>query len=133
MQNGILLVDDDHIFNFINGKMLQGMGISDEIHIARNGKEALTLISKYFSGTQSLLRIIFLDLNMPVMDGFNFIEAFKRLNTPHKEKVVIAVLTSSTDPQDVKRAKGLGIEHYLIKPLTEMAIRSVLSTAGVML
>src|SRR5688572_22036260 len=122
MNNSILLVDDEHIFNFISSKILQGMGVTDNIHVALNGDEALNLLNSYFSGTQTVPRIIFLDLNMPIMDGFSFIEAFHRLAFAQKEKIVIAIVTSSQDPSDIHRAKELGIEHYLTKPLTEEAV-----------
>ncbi len=86
MKKNVLLVDDDHIFNYLNERIIQRMGFSDEIHSARNGQEAIDLLNRYLSGSSSLPDIIFLDLNMPVMDGFAFIEAFKRMNMPGKEK-----------------------------------------------
>jgi CheY-like chemotaxis protein len=133
MNNSILLVDDDNIFNFLNKKVLVGMGVTDEIHVALNGNEALKLLNNYFSGTQSFPRVIFLDLNMPIMDGFGFIEAFQRLNNTQNEKTLIVIVTSSQDPEDLKRAKALGIHHYITKPISENAIRSVLEAAGVVI
>ncbi len=127
MKKNVLLVDDDHIFNYLNEKIIQRMGFSDEIHSARNGQEAIDLLNRYLSGSSSLPDIIFLDLNMPVMDGFAFIEAFKRMNMPGKEKISIIIVTSSQDPQDIARAKSLGIDHYLTKPVTEDGIKKALS------
>ena len=69
---------------------------------------------------------------MPIMDGFSFIEAFKKVNSNKKEKVLIVIVSSSADPKDLERAKDLGIEHFLTKPITEAAIRPVLDAAGVM-
>lgn len=127
MKKNVLLVDDDHIFNYLNERIIQKMGISDEIHSARNGQEALDLLNKYLSGTTALPDIIFLDLNMPVMDGFAFLEAFKRMKMPGKEKISIIIVTSSQDPKDIARAKELGIDHYLTKPITEESIKKALS------
>jgi CheY-like chemotaxis protein len=127
MKKNVLLVDDDHIFNYLNERIIQRMGFSDEIHSARNGQEAIDLLNKYLSGSSALPDIIFLDLNMPVMDGFAFIEAFKRMNMPGKEKISIIVVTSSQDPQDIARAKSLGIDHYLTKPITEDSIKKALA------
>jgi len=127
MKKNVLLVDDDHIFNYLNEKIIQRMGFSEEIHSARNGQEAIDLLNKYLSGSSSLPDIIFLDLNMPVMDGFAFIEAFKRMNMPGKEKISIIIVTSSQDPQDITRAKSLGIDHYLTKPITEDSIKKALA------
>jgi CheY-like chemotaxis protein len=132
MKESILLVDDEKIFNFISTKVLEGMGISDEIHTATNGNSALELINNYFSGTRSVPRLILIDLNMPVMDGFAFIEAFQRLHIANKERAVLAVLTSSSNQQDKDRAKSLGIKHFLTKPISELEIREVLVAAGIL-
>lgn len=118
----ILLVDDDNIFNFLNTKLLEASGIASEIHTAGNGQEALDLLNNYFTGTTSLPDVILLDLNMPVMDGFGFLEAFKKLNLPRKERVSIIIVTSSEDPKDMARAKQLGITSYLTKPVSRDAL-----------
>lgn len=119
MKKNILLVDDDTIFNFINKRMIENTGMSNEVDTALNGKQALDLLNGYLSGARSIPDVIFLDLDMPIMDGFSFLEAFKRLNMPHKEKVSIVIVTSSQNPEDIKRAKSFGIDHYLTKPITE--------------
>lgn len=126
MDKSILLVDDDKICNFINEVTLSKMGIAKEVHTALNGQDALDLINGYFQGDKALPDVIFLDLNMPIMDGFQFIEAFKRLDFPKKDKILIIVLTSSVNPVDIKRAKELGIEHYLTKPVKEEDIMTIL-------
>lgn len=126
MKKNILLVDDDSVFNFINRKVLETMGIADSIHTALNGKEALDLLNGYLSGSNAVPDVIFLDLNMPIMDGFAFLEAFKRVNIPNKEMVSIVIVTSSTDPADIAKAKAMGIDHYLTKPVSEAAIRGAL-------
>lgn len=114
----ILLVDDDNIFNFLNTKLLEASGIVSEIHTAVNGQEALDLLNNYYTGSSSLPDVILLDLNMPVMDGFSFLEAFQKLKLPKKENVSIIIVTSSEDPKDMARAKQMGITGYLTKPLS---------------
>jgi CheY-like chemotaxis protein len=123
----VLIVDDDEIFNFLSTKTLQRMGVAKEIHTALNGKEAMDLINNYFQGTISLPDVILLDLNMPVMDGFGFLEAFKKLTMPKKENIRIIVVSSSQDAHDVQRAKDLGAWHYIFKPLTEENLRIALA------
>jgi CheY-like chemotaxis protein len=132
MKESILLVDDEKIFNFISTKILQGMGVSDEIHTATNGDSAIELINNYFSGVRSIPRLILIDLNMPVMDGFAFIEAFQRLHIANKDRAVLAVLTSSSNQQDKDRARALGIKYFLTKPISEREIRDVLVEAGIL-
>ena len=63
---------------------------------------------------------------MPVMDGFGFMEAFKKLKLPKKENVSIVIVTSSADPNDLRRAKEMGITAYLTKPVTREALLQAL-------
>ncbi len=126
-KKSVLLVDDDQVFNLLNQKTLQLLDLANEIHTASNGKEALDLINDYYVGTKSIPEVILLDLNMPIMDGFSFIEAFQKLNVPNKENILIIIVTSSQDPSDLRRAKALGINNYLSKPLTEQDLRVALN------
>jgi len=122
----VLLVDDDKVFNFLNTKILQKMGMANEIHTALNGQQALDLLNNYDMGATSLPDVILLDLNMPVMDGFSFLQAFKNINLAGKENVNIVVVTSSQDPKDMARAKEMGVTQYLTKPLSEETLRVAL-------
>ena len=130
MKKNILLIDDDQVFNFLNTKVLQRLGITDGIHTATNGRDALKLINGMSSDQVVFPDVIFLDINMPIMDGFGFIEAFRKLQVPHDD-VVIAIVTSSQDSNDIRRAKELGINHYLTKPISENSLRPVLASAGI--
>jgi len=125
MKKNVLLVDDDYIFNFLSQSILERIGITNEVYTALNGKEALGLLS---NGTQRrfIPDVILLDLNMPIMDGFTFLEAFKKLNLPDKEKVTIIVVTSSEDPDDIMKARRMGVDHYIPKPVTEKDLRQAL-------
>jgi CheY-like chemotaxis protein len=120
----VLLVDDDQVCNLISKKTLQRMGIVNEVHTALNGEEAINLLNDYFQGALSLPDVILLDLNMPIMDGFSFIEAFKKLNIPNKDSMRIVIVSSSQNPNDVRKAKELGITAFLTKPVTETNLRT---------
>lgn len=122
----VLLVDDDSVFNYINTKLIQRLGIANEIHTALNGQEAITLINEYFQGSRPMPDVILLDLNMPIMDGFTFIEAFRALRLPQVHDVKIVIVTSSSDPNDFVRAKNMGITKYLTKPVSEDDLRNAL-------
>ena len=126
MKKNILLVDDDKIFNFLSEKTIGSLGLANEIHFALNGEEALDLLELYRNGELSKPDIIFLDLNMPIMDGFEFIEAFRRMDLPEKETITIVVLTSSADPTDVSRARRLGVKYYFNKPLSKEEIKKLI-------
>ena len=126
-KRNVLLVDDDQVFNFINKKTLEGIDAVNEIHTALNGQQALDLINDYYSGTRSLPEIIFLDLNMPLMDGFQFLEGFRKLSLPGIGNVKVIIVTSSDNPKDIQRARSLGIDHYLTKPVSEDDLHEILS------
>jgi CheY-like chemotaxis protein len=122
MNKHVLLVDDDKICNFITEATLNRLGFAKEIHAVLNGKEALELINKHLTGDLAVPDIIFLDLNMPIMNGFQFIEAFEKLDFPKKNNVTIVVLTSSENPEDIIKAKKLGVSHYMTKPINEAEV-----------
>ncbi|HEY3385870.1 MAG TPA: response regulator [Saprospiraceae bacterium] len=112
-----LVVDDDQIAVMLAEKTIEIMGVGGEIHRASNGQAALKLIDQMVIHSRSLPEIILLDLNMPVLNGFRFIEAFNSLDFPGKDTMRIVVVSSSEDPLDISRVKNSGIDFYLTKPI----------------
>ena len=125
MKKNILLVDDDKIFNFLSEKTIQSLGLANEINFASNGQQALELLELYKSGKMQRPDIIFLDLDMPVMNGYEFLEEFSKIDLPNKNSITIVVLTSSADPKDIIRTKQLGIKYYYNKPLSRDEIKKM--------
>ena len=121
-----MLVDDDKIFNFLSEKTIISLGLANEIHFATNGEQALKILELYKEGKVSKPDIIFLDIDMPVMDGYEFIEAFSNMDLPDKHQITIVVLTSSIDPRDIQRTKDLGIKYYFNKPLSKDEIKKLI-------
>lgn len=128
MEKNILLVDNEEIFHFINSKVISLTGLDCDIQTSSNGSEAIEVINKYVTGTISAPDYIFIDLNMPLMDGFEFIRAFQLMKFPHEHKTTLVILTSSVDSKDKERALSLGIKHFVSKPLSEADIRTILSS-----
>ena len=126
MKKSVLLVDDNNVDIFINRSVMTALGVVKEFHTAPNGQEALEIIKLYQDGLIEIPDVILLDLNMPVMDGFGFIQAFQSLNFPDKGKVLIIVLTSSSSTEDENRVKAMGIKHYLSKPLKQESVQAIL-------
>lgn len=114
----VLLVDDETIFNFLHTRILQLTRVTNEIQETLSGLEALEFL-KSCSHNNRIPDIILLDLSMPVMDGFTFLDAFRQLDIPGKDQISIIVITSSIDQRDRLKAKEMGITHYLIKPVDE--------------
>ena len=111
----VLLVDDDPTCNFICTKCLETLG-TVQSSVALNGKQALDFLLDY--KRHPLPDIILLDLNMPVMGGFEFLNAFRELRIPGQAKVQIVILSSSDDPVDIRKAGEMGIHHYITKPVS---------------
>lgn len=116
-KKSILIIDDDEVFHLINEKLLSKAGLASKIHSVRSSQEALQIFNQYFARITDIPDVILLDLNMPGMDGFEFIKAFRCLNFPHKEKIVIIILTSSNTESDMKKAESLGIKYFITKPM----------------
>lgn len=123
----VLVVDDDKIFNFMNSKLLERSGMAKDVHVAWNGNQALDLFNDYFQGSRSLPDIIFLNLSMPVMDGFQLLEAFRKLPLPGTDDVRIVILSSSAAPCDLEKARQLGAYCYLKKPLREETVLEIMA------
>lgn len=126
MKKIVLLVDDNEIDNLIHERIISTLGLIDRVHVASNGQEALKVLNHYHQREEKIPNIIFLDLNMPVMDGFEFIKAFKVSNFPNKENTEIIILTSSFNQEDINKAKELGVKHYFTKPINVEQLKSVL-------
>jgi CheY-like chemotaxis protein len=123
--NAVLLVDDDVINNFINARLIKKSELADDLHISTNGKEAITHLTSRLEKQEACPELILLDINMPVMDGFEFVEAFRKLNFINQDKVVIVMLTTSSNPKDLEKVESLKIGDYINKPLTEEKLKSV--------
>ncbi|TAH25500.1 MAG: response regulator [Cytophagales bacterium] len=129
--HAVMLVDDNEIDNLINQKMIEASGICEHIFVhsgARSAIEFLKNIEKLVKGNLNLYlpEIIFLDIDMPLMDGFQFLEEFDKLSDSIKNNCKVVMLTSSLSPQDMSRAKkNLSVVKYLNKPLTQDSIRKI--------
>ncbi|MBF9239349.1 response regulator [Hymenobacter sp. BT683] len=122
-----LLVDDDQTTNYLNQLLLKRLAVTNKLLVALNGQEALELLQIHCrEATQDCPALILLDVKMPVMDGFAFLEAYYKLPFLQKEAIIIVMLTTSLHPQDVDRVQKLNIAGFLNKPLTEDKINAVL-------
>ena len=127
--NCILLVDDDSINNYINLRIIKKLDIAEKIEIASNGKEALSLINKVCStgDCKCCPQVIFLDINMPVMNGFEFVEALQQTEVYKNHEIKIIFLTTSQEENDIKEIFRLGIYDYINKPLTEYKVMNYIA------
>ena len=122
--NCILLVDDDPDDNFFHQRIIKKMGITHAIEVARNGLEALEYLKKENQVTPELM---FLDINMPKMNGWEFLEEYKQLDPKQKARITIMMLTTSANPDDIKRANEIeDVTGIKTKPLSVDMLNEIL-------
>lgn len=125
--NSVLLVDDDPVTNFINERLIKKLNITTKVAVALNGLEGLEYLRSNCNGDKSSCpELILLDINMPVMDGFEFLEKFKELKIDCKDIIIVAMLTTSSNLNDIKKVESLGEKSYLNKPLTKENLEDLL-------
>ena len=106
---------------------MKEMKFCDEILVFNNGQEAIDGLLNITARGEKLPSVIFLDLNMPVMDGWEFLEDFVKIPNHNKDNVVVYIISSSVDPRDVERVNEYKIVHnYILKPITHQDLRNVL-------
>ncbi|OUJ72170.1 response regulator [Hymenobacter crusticola] len=124
----VLLVDDDPTTNFLNKLLLQRMGVTEQVLIAENGEQALRTLAQTCHNTDSTCpRLILLDMNMPVLNGLAFLEAYVQMPLAQQSAIVIVMLTTSLHPIDLARAQELPIAGFLNKPLTKEKVTDLLT------
>ena len=124
----ILLVDDDEISNFINERKLRNSSISEQLDVCISGIRAMQLLKEILDSGQPAPEVILLDINMPIMDGFGFLEEFVALPSEFIASVRIAMLTSSLEKEEIRRSyEYKNVVDFINKPLTTDKIKLLLS------
>ncbi len=127
--NSILLIDDDNTTNYLHKKIISKSEINIPIKVANNGKEGideLIALNEILKVKEELV-LIFLDVNMPVMDGWTFLDYFNEIESKLNYTTQLFMVSSSINPDDKNRAlKNNYVIDYLSKPLNVTIIKSIL-------
>jgi CheY-like chemotaxis protein len=124
----VFLIDDDNIYQYTAKILLESTGMARNIHSFYNGKEALS----YFQTPENqkeenLPDVIFLDINMPVMNGWEFLEEYDTLRKVLPKHIALYVVSSSVDSSDMEKSRSyLAVTDYLIKPVNRNQYREVM-------
>lgn len=125
--NSILLIDDDKATNWLHSILIEKAACTELLVTRYNGREALDYLLS--DEPKPHIDLILLDLNMPVMDGWEFLEQYRDCGYEQKDQTVVAVLTSSLNPDDEKRVNAIGgADGYYQKPLDLASLDRLLRT-----
>ena len=125
--NSILLVDDDPTNNFLNQRLLQRLEVVEQVLVTHNGQEALALLRGRGTAPQpSYPALILLDIQMPIMNGIEFLQAYQQLPLAQRHATTVVVLTTSMDARDLASLDELPAAAHINKPLTPEKLAAVL-------
>ncbi len=124
----IALIDDDPAFVFITEKIIEKTNHFKEVKVFDNGLYALNYLKENLNNDTHLPNIIFLDLSMPIMDGWQFLDEYALLEIKNKSKITVYICSSSISPYDITRAKSISdVTDFIIKPITKEKLTEIVS------
>lgn len=126
--NSILLVEDDEASNFISQMVIKKLDCANHVQVAWNGTDALDYIKQCGELASQQPELILLDINMPGLNGWEFLDEYCKLIEKEKREVIVVMLTTSLNPDDKKRAdSNPAIAGFRSKPLTAAVMEEILS------
>lgn len=128
--NAVVLVDDNEVDNMINERLMHAENLAEQIFVFTSGKGALEFFKNLDKNTsfpaELIPEVVFLDINMPIMNGFLFVDAFNKLSKRVTGHTKIFLLTSSENPNDLEKAnKTSAIAGLVQKPLDSQKLKKL--------
>ncbi|MBT8185535.1 MAG: response regulator [Eudoraea sp.] len=121
------IIDDDPIFIYGTKRIMKEVHFCDSILVYNNGQDAIEGLMELTANGDVLPSVIFLDLNMPIMNGWEFLESFTKIPNHNLEEITVYIISSSIDPRDLEKVKNYKIvNNYILKPITPKDLESVL-------
>ena len=121
----VLLVEDDPITVMVCDRVIKMTLFAENVKSCENGKIGIDYLSAFEEGSKPP-EIIFLDINMPVMNGWDFLEEFEKIKSRFNTLPRIYLLSSTVDPEDYKKAKKFSlVQEFISKPLSKEALQNI--------
>ncbi|MEL6673849.1 MAG: response regulator [Bacteroidota bacterium] len=122
-----LIIDDDEINNFICVKNMKDLQFAEQASYCLKGQEGLNQLKEMLDSTpEDMPEAIFLDINMPMMNGWEFLEEYKNLAPQFSKEIKLFILTSSVYRKDMERSDTYAeVADYIVKPLDKTKIRNI--------
>jgi len=122
----VMLIDDNETDNFISKRIIELTQFAHRVEVTSSGKSALEFLSQHQDDPANLPDLIFLDINMPIVDGFMFLYEFENLKPLVQEKCKVIILSSSDNQRDINRLiNNEYVIKYITKPLTQGALDEI--------
>lgn len=126
----VMLVDDNDTDNFISKRIIEITKFAHRVEVKGSGKTALDYLKENENNPENLPNIIFLDINMPIVDGFVFLYEFEKFNELVRNKCKVIILSSSDNKRDIdKIVNNDHVIKFITKPLTEIALDEIKVTS----
>ncbi len=126
----LCLVDDDEIFQYMAERLFRSTNLIDDFNIFSNGEETINFLKGIQNEPDEWPGIILLDLSMPILDGWGFLEEYRKLFPEMSNNVTLYVVTSSIDPSDYEKARQANeVADFIIKPMTSKKLEYLLKEA----
>ncbi|RRQ50278.1 DNA-binding response regulator [Maribacter algicola] len=123
------IIDDDPIFIYGTKRIMKETDFYEDLIVYSNGQEALEGLDQICTLGKKIPDVIFLDLNMPIMDGWEFLDQFIRLHGDKLYGTLIYILSSSVNPRDLEKVKNYKVVNkYILKPITPNDLENVVQT-----
>ena len=125
--NTVLVIDDDEPTNFLNQMIIEESGCAEQIKAVQSGQEALDYLTREKENWSKGPDLIFLDINMPAMNGWEFLEKYRQLDKERQARVMVVMLTTSLFPEDEMKAREIPeVSGFENKPLTPEKLDRIL-------
>ncbi|GGC65234.1 response regulator [Pedobacter quisquiliarum] len=124
----VWLIDDDEVFVFLTKKLIAQTEQAVILETYINGQEAIDRLREISADESALPDLVLLDLNMPVMDGWEFLNAFQEVEFSAPDKIHLYIVTSSISPYEVERAKQIpAVQEFIVKPMVKQKFVELIS------
>lgn len=123
------IIDDDEIFVFLAKKAIEQTNLINLIKVFGNGLDAINFLKENIDNPASLPEIILLDLSMPIMDGWEFLEEYLLFMPKLSVKITIYIVSSSISPFDIVKSKSISaVTDFIIKPITKEKLIDIIKS-----